>query len=47
MRQSGLEGGGEFSTENIVFKILRRTDFMEILDTYKIKAYDNEVSITA
>ncbi len=47
MRQSGLEGGGEFSTENIVFKILRRTDFMEILDTYKIKAYDNQVSITA
>jgi len=45
MRQSGLEKGGEFSTENLVFKILRRTAFMEILDTYKTKAYDKIVSI--
>jgi predicted nucleotidyltransferase len=44
-RQSGLEKGGEFSTENIVFKILRRTDFMEILDNYKNKSYDQEVGV--
>ena len=44
-RQSGLEKGGEFSTENIVFKILRRTDFMEILDNYKNKSYDHEVGV--
>jgi hypothetical protein len=40
MRKSGLQRGGEFSTENIIFKVLRRTDFMEILDNYKNKAYD-------
>lgn len=45
MRKSGLEKGGEFSTENIIFKILRRTDFMEILDNYKNKAYDYMSSI--
>ena len=45
MRQSGLERGGEFSTENLIFKILRRTTFMEILDTYKTKAYDKMVSL--
>ena len=44
-RQAGLEKGGEFSTENIVFKILRRTDFMEILDNYKNKSYDHEVGV--
>jgi predicted nucleotidyltransferase len=45
MRQSGLEKGGEYSIENIVFKVLRRTDFMELLDTYKNKAYDKMVSV--
>lgn len=44
-RQSGLEKGGEFSTENIIFKVLRRTDFMEILDNYKNKAYDLGVTV--
>jgi hypothetical protein len=45
MRQAGLEKGGEFSTENLVFKVLRRTDFMDLLDSYKIKAYDQLVSV--
>jgi hypothetical protein len=45
MRKSGLEKGGEFSTENLIFKVLRRTDFMEILDNYKNKAYDQSVSV--
>jgi hypothetical protein len=45
LRQSGLEQGGEFSTENLVFKVLRRTDFMEILDNYNTKAYDKSVTI--
>jgi hypothetical protein len=45
MRKSGLEKGGEFSTENIVFKILRRTDFIELLNNYKNKAYDQLVSV--
>jgi predicted nucleotidyltransferase len=45
MRQSGLEKGGEYSIENLVFKVLRRTDFMELLDSYKIKSYDQLVSV--
>ena len=45
MRQSGLERGGEYSIENLTFKVLRRTDFMETLDTYKNKAYDKMLSM--
>jgi len=45
MRKAGLEKGGEYSTENLVFKVLRRTDFMEILDNYKDKAYDKSVTV--
>lgn len=45
MRKAGLEQGGEFSTENLIFKVLRRTDFMEILDNYMNKAYDKNMTI--
>ena len=45
MRNAGLERGGELSLENIVFKVLRRTDFMDILNSFKSKAYDNLMSI--
>jgi hypothetical protein len=45
MRKSGLESGGEFSTENIIFKILRRTNFMELINNYKNKAYDELMSL--
>lgn len=45
MRQSGLESGGEYSIENLIFKILRRSDFIEILDNYKNKAYDKLMSL--
>ena len=45
MRQGGLEKGGEYSTENIAFKILRRTEFMDLLDIYKNKAYDKQVTV--
>lgn len=44
-RTSGLEKGGEFSIENIVFKVLRRTPFMDVLDSYKAKAYDTLMSV--
>lgn len=44
-RTSGLEGGGEYSMENLVFKVLRRSPFMEILNDYKAKAYDAEQSL--
>ena len=45
MRQAGLEKGGEFSTENLVFKVLRRTEFMDLLDSFKNKSYDQESSL--
>ena len=44
-RTAGLENGGEFSMENIVFKVLRRTPFMDILDSFKAKAYDTLMSV--
>lgn len=46
MRNSGLEKGGEFSIENLVFKTIRRTPFMDILDSYKAKSYDKLMSIS-
>ncbi len=46
MRDAGLEAGGEFSLENLVFKTLRRTDFMDILDSFKAKAYDKLMSVS-
>lgn len=45
MRTSGLESDGEFSTENIVFKLLRRNDYMGKINDLLIKAYDEDVSI--
>lgn len=45
MRKAGLESGGEFSQENLVFKTLRRTPFMDVLDSFKIKAFDNLMSV--
>lgn len=45
MRTSGLESDGEFSTENIVFKLLRRNDYMDKINDLLIKAYDEDVSI--
>ena len=44
-RTAGLDNGGEFSLENLVFKVLRRTPFMDILDSYKAKAYDKLMSV--
>ena len=36
MRQSGLESGGEFSSENLAFKVLRNTGYLEkLLDLKK------------
>ena len=45
MRSAGLEKGGEYSLENLIFKVLRRTDYIEVLDSYKVKAYDQLVSV--
>ncbi len=44
MRQSGLEKGGQFSTENLVFKVLRRTDFLEFVNKLLRKSTDKQLS---
>jgi len=44
-RQSGLETGGEFSVENLVFKALRNGGELEKMSDLKREAYDNMMSI--
>jgi hypothetical protein len=44
-RLSGLANGGEFSLENLVFKVLRRTPYMDILSDIKANAYDKMMSL--
>ena len=45
MRQSGLESGGEFSVENMVFKVLRRNGMLDRLYDIKTVAYDKSVTL--
>ena len=45
LRQSGLETGGEYSVENLAFKVLRRTGYITKLLKIKIDAYDRLLSI--
>ena len=45
MRASGLEKGGEYSVENLAFKVLRRTDFIGELNDLKTKSYDTMMSL--
>lgn len=45
MRQSGLDEGGEFSVENLVFKQLRHNGYLEKLATCKTKAFDRNLSV--
>ena len=45
MRQSGLEGAGQFSVENLAFKVLRRSEELGRLSDLKAKAYDEFMSI--
>jgi len=40
MRKAGLEGEGEFSYENMVYKVLRRTEYIDKLNEIKVKSYD-------
>lgn len=44
-RQAGLESGGEYSTENLVFKMLRNQGYLETLSNLKFQAYDSDMSI--
>jgi len=45
MRQCGLESGGEFSVENLTYKVLRRNGTLEKLWNVKIEAYDALMTI--
>ena len=44
-RQAGLESGGEYSVENIAFKVLRRTGVIGDLMDLRNDAYDKDLSI--
>ena len=44
-RSSGLEREGEYSFENLAFKVLRRNDYLEKLSRLRIDAYDSDMSI--
>lgn len=45
MRKSGLEAGGEYSTENLVFKILRNQGLIASLMTNLNRAQDSRLSL--
>ena len=44
-RQSGLDTGGEFSTENLVFKVLRNTGYLEKMVEFKNDYLTKELSL--
>jgi len=44
-RTCGLENGGEYSTENLVFKILRRNGYIEKLHDSTTKILDKKLSM--
>jgi predicted nucleotidyltransferase len=45
MRQSGLKKAGEFSVENLVFKNLRNTGYLEKLQDLNLNAFDKALSL--
>lgn len=45
-RQSGLESGGEYSYENLVYKLLRRNGYIEKLLKLKTYITDKKLSLT-
>ena len=45
MRKSGLERGGENDTDNITYKVLRRSGYMDTLRTLSSELYDKVNSI--
>ena len=44
-RRGGLEKGGEYSSENLSFKVLRRNGYLERLSDMKNEAYDEMMSL--
>ena len=45
MRQAGLDANGEFSTENLAFKILRNKGYMDKLYKSRTQKFDQELSL--
>jgi hypothetical protein len=45
MRQSGLDREGEYSYENIAFKVLRRTEYLDKLSELETNAYDKSLTL--
>lgn len=45
-RQSGLDEGGEYSYENLTFKLLRRNGYIEKLINLKSEVADKKLSLT-
>jgi len=45
MRQSGLDRDGEYSFENIAFKVLRRMEYLDKLSEIETKAYDKSLTL--
>lgn len=45
MRQSGLEAGGEFSTENLAFKVLRNMGWLDKIRAAQTKFIDSTYSL--
>ena len=44
-RKAGLETGGIYSVENLVFKVLRRNDYLKKLTSIKMLSYDASMSL--
>lgn len=45
MRQAGLEDEGEYSPENLAFKVLRNTGYLDTLSDMKVAAMDSMLSL--
>jgi len=45
MRKAGLEEKGEFSTENLAFKVLRRAGYLAKMDDFRRLEYDKSFSL--
>ncbi len=46
MRKAALEIGGEYSTENLVFKTLRNNGYLDKLSQIKTSAFDQKMSLS-
>lgn len=44
-RQAGLEKAGEFSTENLVFKVLRANGYLDKIADCRTKSFDRDLSV--